>query len=336
MPNNVTFKVFQDVASHPDLVEGIGELLDAVQEHDGVAALSEAYVRGVKEEQGHRHVVAFDASSEASPVGILGLDPSSTVELAVLPSRRHHGIGRELLNHAIAEFDLEGALEVWAHGDSPAAQKLVESVGARRTRELLKMAIDATPGSATREKLVDGANQAREKIADQDVRVLNYQEAVDSFGQDLVDEEWVRVNNEAFAWHPEQGGWDLARLSDARDTPWFSAEGVWMLWAEEETSEQPRCLGFHWTKIPLDQKELPEGERVGEVYVVCLADEARGRGLGGPITLVGMGYLLEQDAGRIELYVEGDNAPAVATYQRLGFNVVQTDVVYRGEKRENS
>ncbi|MDN6325648.1 MAG: hypothetical protein L0J70_09620 [Corynebacterium sp.] len=43
-----------------------------------------------------------------------------------------------------------------------------------------------------------------------------------------------------------------------------------------------------------------------------------------------MGYLIDGGAQAVDLYVEGDNAPAVATYRRLGFEVVHRDVVYRG------
>ena len=40
--------------------------------------------------------------------------------------------------------------------------------------------------------------------------------------------------------------------------------------------------------------------------------------------------LIDGGAQAVDLYVEGDNAPAVATYRKLGFEVVHRDVVYRG------
>lgn len=333
MSSAVTYQAYEDLYAHPEVVEQVQELLSQVRERDDVAALGEAFVRAIVEDHGHRHIVAVDAQhgGDSPIVGVLGVDPSRTVELAVSPSRRHHGIGRGLLEHAVEDLDLHGAIDVWAHGDGPSAQKLVEAVGGRRTRELLKMAANCEPGSLRREEFMKGDEEARKKAADQDVEVMTYVEAVEKFGEEFVDQEWVRVNNEAFAWHPEQGGWDVPRLVNARETDWFRPEGVWMLWAKDEITEEPRCLGFHWTKLPMEEREKPEGERAGEVYVVCLADEARGRGLGSVITLIGVGSLLEQGAGVIELYVEGDNAPAVATYRGLDFEVVHTDVVYRGE-----
>lgn len=327
----LTFTPYTDLHAHTAVVEKVMALLSEVREHDDVAPLGEAFVRAIEEDHGHRHVVATEGDIDSGDVvGVIGLDKARTLELAVSPSRRHRGVGRGLLEEVGKAFDLQGAIDVWAHGDSPSAQKLVEAMGGRRTRELLKMAVKCAPGSAQRDTFVEMEAKAREAVEGQDIEILTYPEAVEKYGEDFVDEEWVRVNNEAFAWHPEQGGWDVGRLVTAREANWYKPEGVWMLWATDEVNGETRCLGTHWTKIPLEEREKPEGERAGEVYVVCLADEARGKGLGGPISLIGMGSLLNDGAGIIELYVEGDNAPAVATYRRLGFEVVHTDVVYRG------
>lgn len=135
-------------------------------------------------------------------------------------------------------------------------------------------------------------------------------------GADAVDRAWLAVNNEAFDWHPEQGGWDLAQLERARDVDWFDPEGVFFA-VDDETGE---ILGFHWTKW--------HGDATGEVYVIGLAGAARGRGIGGWLTRVGMAHLRDRGARRVLLYVEGDNGPAVRTYEKTGFDVTRTDVMY--------
>ena len=325
MTGHLDTKVFTDLPSDLELVEKIEEVLDQVTESDGVAPLGEAFLRGLREDRGHTHIVAMDGSEV---VGVLAIDTDRVVELAVLPSRRHTGIATRLFAALKEDAKYSGVVDVWAHGDGSEAQRFVASLDARRTRELLKMSVSCPPGSPRAQEFASAADRARESFAANNLQILNYAEATEKFGVDLVDEEWVRVNNEAFAWHPEQGGWSVDYLRIEKDTGWFDPAGVLTLWVVDE---KPECMGFHWTKIPVSEKSKEEGKRIGEVYVVCLADAARGKKLGGPITLVGMQWLMQQGVGEIELYVEGDNAPAVSTYGKLGFSVVHTDVVYRGQ-----
>ncbi|MCX2163562.1 mycothiol synthase [Corynebacterium auriscanis] len=325
MTGHIDTEVFTDLPTDPELVEKIEEVLDRVTESDGVAPLGEAFLRGLREDRGHTHVVAFE---EGEVVGVLAIDSDRVVELAVLPSRRHAGIATRLFQALKQAAGFSGVVDVWAHGDGSEAQRFVATLDARRTRELLKMAVSCPPGSPRANEFAMMAERARKSLTGSGIKVLSYAEASEKLGVDYVDEEWVRVNNEAFAWHPEQGGWSVEHLRREKDTGWFDPDGVLMLWIDDEN---PECMGFHWTKIPLAEREKDEGQRVGEVYVVCLADAARGRKLGGPVTLVGMDYLMDRGVGEIELYVEGDNAPAVSTYGKLGFSVVHTDVVYRGQ-----
>lgn len=338
-----TYSAYEDLNDSQAAVDAVLGLLEEVERQDGVAPLGEAFIRGITHDQGHRHIIAIDgeipadspdpaAEPQAKIVGILAIDEADsnrTAEVAVLPSRRHSGIAAELFKQAAHQLKLKGPIDVWAHGDLASAQSFVANLDARRTRELLKMAVDIPLNSLRREQFEEEGRAGRRRITELGFEVLNYPESVDRYGQERVDEEWVRVNNEAFAWHPEQGGWDVNRLKEARDTDWFDPAGVLFLWGPGE-AEGDQCLGFHWTKIPSEEHVKEEGERAGEVYVVCLADTARGKGLGGPITMVGVAHLLSEGVGVVELYVEGDNAPAVATYRKLGFEVVHTDVVYRG------
>jgi len=321
--------VVRDLADVPadareDALQGVTDLLARAAAADGVEALGEAFVRGLTEDRGHRHLIAVTPHDEV--LGILAVDEADadgTAEIAVDPDHRRQGIATALLQALAAASGPDRQINLWSHGDLAGARELAGVRDARIVRELLKMSVDCSDSSDShRADLLAGRAAAQDRFAEAGLTVLDYPSACDRFGAVAVDEEWVRVNNEAFAWHPEQGGWDVPRLRRERDTVWFDPAGVLMLW-DTGDGDAPECLGFHWTKRPADDPH-------GEVYVVCLADAARGRGLGGPLTLLGIGYLIDGGAQAVDLYVEGDNAPAVATYRKLGFEVVHRDVVYRG------
>jgi mycothiol synthase len=122
------------------------------------------------------------------------------------------------------------------------------------------------------------------------------------------------VNAAAFAHHPEQGSMDAANLAERMAEPWFDPAGLLVA----DTGDG--LLAFHWTK--------QHSETLGEVYVVAVDPAAQGRGLGRAITAAGLDHLASRGVRRIILYVESDNAPAVATYSRLGFRHSSTHVQY--------
>ena len=145
------------------------------------------------------------------------------------------------------------------------------------------------------------------------VRIATYSGPAD-------DAELLRVNNAAFAWHPEQGGWTAADIDERRGESWFDPEGIFL--AIDETTG--KLLGFHWTKV--------HNTDLGEVYVVGVDPAAQGRGLGAALTLVGLhhlaGALTASSQPSVMLYVEADNSAAVKTYSRLGFDVSSVDAAY--------
>ena len=136
------------------------------------------------------------------------------------------------------------------------------------------------------------------------------------------DSEILRVNNAAFSWHPEQGGWTQAEVDERTAEGWFDPAGLFMAFAD---TDPDTLLGFHWTKVHAPEGDDPE---LGEVYVVGIDPAAQGRGLGRVLTLAGMHYLRDRGLGTVLLYVEGDNTAALHTYERLGFDRFHVDMAY--------
>lgn len=273
---------------------GIRELIAAATAADGVAPVGDQVLR----ELGHdrtRHLLATDG---AELVGYLNLTPAgdedpAMAELVVHPHARRRGVGASLARAGLAEG--AAGTRIWAHGNLEAARALAASLDLKAVRELLQMRRPLTDLPPLR--TAEG------------VRISTYAGPQD-------DTEILRVNNAAFFWHPEQGGWTEQDIAERRSEPWFDPEGLFEAFDEHTGA----LLGFHWTKV--------HDAALGEVYVVGVDPAAQGRGLGSVLTLAGLHHLAGRSLATVLLYVEADNSAAVATYRNLGFEVFGVDVAY--------
>lgn len=128
---------------------------------------------------------------------------------------------------------------------------------------------------------------------------------------------WLEVNNAAFDWHGEQGGWDLATLRQRQAEDWFRADGFLL------HERDGRLAAFCWTKLH------PAGDTWhGEIYVIAVHPDFHGHGLGRALTVAGLNWLHAAGATEGLLYVDEDNTSAVGLYHALGFEVAHTDQAF--------
>jgi mycothiol synthase len=253
-------------------------------------------------------VLATDA--DGAPVGYARLElgdgaGDAEAELVVAPAARGRGTGRALLSR-LEELAAGRPLRVWAHGDLPAAAALATGRGYTRARVLLQMRRPLTDADAApRTALPDGVTVA-------------------AFRPGRDEQAWLRVNARAFATHPEQGSWTPEDLALREAEPWFDPAGFLLAWRGGPGAS---LLGSHWTKVhpPGDAGPGP----VGEVYVLGVDPDAQGLGLGRALTDLGLAHLRSRGLEQVLLYVEEDNVPAVALYERSGFTRYAVDVSWR-------
>jgi len=98
-----------------------------------------------------------------------------------------------------------------------------------------------------------------------------------------------------------------------------------------ERPQPAHLVGFHWTKVhpPGDVGDEP----VGEVYVLGIAPEGQGLGLGRGLTDLGLAHLRSRGLRQVLLYVDEDNAAAVHLYESRGFTRFAVDVSWHRPAR---
>ncbi len=287
--------------------QSVRELVSAATEFDGVAPVGEQVLRELGHDRTEHLVVA--GAEPGTIAGYLNLSPpredgEGMAEFVVHPEARRRGIGAAMARAAMAKTG--GRNRFWAHGTLEAARATASALGLVPVRELVQM----------RRSLRDAPDSVPPLPG---VQVRTYRGTAD-------DAELLRVNNAAFAEHPEQGGWTGAVLAERRGEPWFDPAGLFLAFGSPDGDQAGRLLGFHWTKVHPDRPGL------GEVYVLGVDPSARGRGLGHALTAIGIQSLAHRLADSADptvmLYVESDNAAAVRTYQRLGFSTYSVDTAY--------
>nr|WP_274383707.1 mycothiol synthase [Saccharothrix deserti] len=280
----------------PEQADEISGLLGAAQSVDGVAPVGEAVVLRLSPgARGSNHLLARD---DGALVGYLHLDVfgdsdgNEVAELAVHPDHRRRGVGGAL---ADAVADRAKPLRIWSHGGHPGAEALAAKLGYHKVRELLRL--------------------RRPLDADLPEPVLPDGVTLRSFVPGRDEAAVVYVNHRAFSWHPEQSAMSIEDVRQKEEQPWFDPAGFLLAVDADE-----RLLGFHWTKVHTAE--------LGEVYVVGVDPAAQRGGLGKALTLAGLTHLRDSGLSEVMLYVESDNAAALAVYNRLGFTLWDSDVQY--------
>ena len=289
-------------------VAAVTELLDVAAEVDGHAPLDEHQwldlVNGgrhdfaglVAWEPGHDHPVGY---AQVTREEANGHASTWALEWVVDPHHRRPemGIARTLLDAAVGLVAEAGGghVHMWVPKPTPASDALAATIGLRRGRELRQL---------RRRLPVDAHHTA-------DVRPFIP-------GQD--EPAWLEVNNRAFAWHPEQGGWDLETLRNREAQPWFDPAGFLL------HERDGKLAGFCWTKVHADH-DPP----LGEIYVVAVDPGFQGLGLGRELVLAGLDHLAGRGLGEAMLYVDADNVSALRLYEKLGFTLDHVDQAYVGD-----
>ena len=299
-------------------VKQILTTVSAASEFDGVRPFSE-HVEIHLRSGGDRHVIHLIAQDvNKKIVGYGHLDTTDLVagpsgELVVHPDYRRKGIATQLV-FEMKQLVGEKPLRLWSHGDTETAQKFSEKQGFISTRNVIQL----------RRSLFS-------PIAASDFP-QGYE--IEEFNVNTNIDEFIELNKVCFIDLPDQSSWTKKDVELRISENWFSKKGFILL-----RNSNKKLVGFCWTKIHgQDHKhDVDDGHEhknhghnpIGEIYVLGVAPQEQGNGLGKALTLWGLNHLRRQGLDSAMLYVDKSNLKAIELYEDLDFAFWGLDRLYR-------
>jgi mycothiol synthase len=283
-------------------VAAVRALSEAVEAHAGAEPFGEVTWSSLagRGSLGDRGVLVVDDDGDAVAYAHLAHHRADewAVEAAARPGSEHTlaellATAREVIGRGDG-----GHVTLWLHGEVDGAPATAS--GFALERELLEMRVPLP--------LAEGAKWP------EGVTVRTF-----VVGQD--EDEWLVVNNRAFADHPEQGGWTRATIEQRERAEWFDPEGFLLAFDAEGLA------GSCWTKVhPPDPPREPVA--LGEIYAIGADPARQGRGLGRALTVGGLESLAARGITVGMLFVDAANVAAVGLYRSLGFETHRVDRAY--------
>jgi mycothiol synthase len=225
---------------------------------------------------------------------VVGQCTPRTDGLTVHPSFRRRGHGRRLVEAAREMVGREGLAELSLWGDRrrPDAAGFIDALGATYRSSLWQFVLPA-------ERNVPTAVFPPDVV----VRALRP-------GDD--DDGYIALINHVFEDHPSPLSWPDEYIRGIHARADFDPAGVLVV---APATDPAHLIGFCRTM------ELPgdDGLRRGEVGIVGLLPDWRGRGLGRQLLRWGVAYLRSTGLDEIELSVEARNERALELYRQEGF-----------------
>ena len=297
--------------------EAVTELLRRADAADDHPPLPEPQDHALADIGGTHHegrLVLAELPGADSPLAGLALltparDGSTTIHVVTDPALRDSGLASELIAAAVALSDKGRTgrpLHLWAMQAGPADDERARDNGFVSERDVIQMRVPLP--------LADDVLRATKPLTTR------------PFVPGKDDEAWLRVNNRAFAEHPEQGSWTLAQLHERLAAEWVDLQGFLVADDPGDADDPDRkgLVGFCWTKIHKNRSPV-----LGEIYVIGVDPAHHGTGLGRALTVAGLNSMAERGILVGMLYTDDSNNAAIALYSRLGFTVDHVDRSYR-------
>jgi len=289
--------------------ESVLALIKAAHDFDGTPAIREHVLLHLRH-GGDRSDSHLLIEENKEVIAYAHLDTTDlvagpSVEAVVHPSHRGNGLGSLILKESIKICG--DKTRIWSHGDLPAAKAIAASLKLERFWSNVLMSKPLG-----------------------EIQPVTSKYPIRTFIPGLDNRAFLALNNNVFANYPDQGGWSEADLKVRVNESWFDDKGFFV------AEDMGELIGFCWTKIhgahthSHSSSDDDHGhEALGEIYVLAVNPDYKGKGVGRDLTITGLNYLKYQGLNNVMLYVGVENKSAFNLYKSLGFNEFGSDVMYR-------
>lgn len=252
----------------------------------------------------------FVAESTGEMVGYADMRPEWNIGRVVLkwltqPKHREGSLSAMLLDRAISRTRELGIMSIHANisQDSPMAQQLLTTMGFTFIRRFLELRLDLSKTLLPEiSKICPPCRPLRP-------------------GEE---EMLTQLQNRSFT-----GSWGynpntVEGIIYGLHLPNSSPEDIIL------AVDSDKAIGYCWTRVNF-WKNKDTGEGTGRIYMLGVAPDYQGRGLGRQLLLAGLSYLKSKGLRDVELTVDSENKGACALYKSVGFSLWTSSLWY--EKR---
>ena len=247
----------------------------------------------------------FVAEIAGSLIGYMDVTPELAIGRVILdcwvhPEHRRRGLATKLLSYATHRAKELGAnvAHVNITEDNVAAKSVLSKLGFECARRFLELRLNMTEVSwQDIDQAALGCRYLQRGEEDKLTQIQNRSFAgIWGYNPNTVEEIIYRTN-----------------LSNC------SPEDVVL------TCDEDKVIGYCWTGITY---ETPTRKRKGQIRMLGVDPDYRGRGVGKNVLLVGLAHLKSKGIRVTELTVDSENKAACALYKSIGFKVQTSNFWY--------
>jgi len=245
----------------------------------------------------------FIAEAAGKVIGYIDITPELSIGRVLLdclvhPQHRRKGLAKELSYYGIRRAKELGARVVHVNitQDNVAAKNLLSELGFEPVRRFFELRLQLS----------------KARLPDVERTALLYHHL-----QCGEEDELAQIQNCSFAdtwgYNPNTTEEIVYRVNLSNCSP----RDVIL------ASEEDKPIGYCWTRIKMEK-----GASKGQIYMLGVDPNHRGRGIGRLLLLAGLSYLTSRGVAVAELTVDSQNRVASALYKSVGFKISSTTLWY--------